>query len=77
MCSLVKSLKYLHEAYFCHKIQLWNQNCGTEWSWVEMTSEHINWSTLKAISYNKKIYLMFFLMEGGPKICPTLDDFII
>ena len=51
-------------------------------SWAEMTSDHIKLSTLKAISafITKKIYLMFccfFLMEGGPKICPTLDDFII
>ena len=45
-----------------------------------MTSDHINWSTLKAISaFITKTYLMllFFLMEGGPKICPTLDDFMV
>ena len=24
-----------------------------------------------------QIYTYFFLMEGGPKICPTSDDFII
>ena len=40
-----------------------------------MTSDHINWSILKAIS--AFIILNVFLMEGGPKICPTLDDFII
>ena len=48
--------------------------------WAEMTSDHINWSTLKAISafITKNIFnVVFFLMEGGPKICPTLDDFII
>ena len=64
---------------FCHKIQLWNQNCGTEWSWVEMTSDHINWSALKAISafITKNILNVFFSNGGRNKICPTLDDFII
>ena len=44
-----------------------------------MTSDHNNWSTLKAISafITKNIFNFFFLMEGGPKIYPTLDDFII
>ena len=47
-----------------------------------MTSDHINWSTLKAISafitkniFNVCLFIVVFLMEGGPKICPTLDDF--
>ena len=42
-----------------------------------MTSDHINWSTLKAISafITQNIFnVFFFLMEGGPKICPTFDD---
>ena len=63
-----KSLKYLHEAYFCNKIQLWNQNCGTEWSWAEMTSDHINLSTLKAISafITKNIFnVLLFFSNGG------------
>ena len=35
--------------------------------------------SLKAISafITKNILNVFFLMDGGPKICLTLDDFII
>ena len=49
---------------------------------IRIVGPNINWSYLKAISafITKNILnvlFCFFLMEGGPKICPTLDDFII